>query len=222
VKRSDSRHLLKFKEEKLCEQQGYQLIAGVDEVGRGCLAGPVVATAVIMPRDTCPSWFKKVRDSKLLSAEQRESLSPLIHDVAISIGTGIVLPDLIDAQGMTKAVRLAMSKAIQNLLPQPHFILLDYLTIPGLTLPQKGVVNGDTLCFSIACASIVAKVFRDSMMLELDKKYPGYGFAQNKGYATEEHIANLHRLGPSAIHRRLFWPVKNSAQLSFYDIKGLK
>jgi ribonuclease HII len=221
ARRSNSNQLLKFKEEHLCEQQGYQLVAGVDEVGRGCLAGPVVAAAVIMPRDKCPSWFKKVKDSKLLTPEQRESLSPLIHEKAISIGTGVVYSDFIDTEGMTRSVRLAMSKAIENLLPQPDFILVDYLTIPGLQVPQKGVVDGDTLCFSIACASIIAKVFRDRMMAELAQKYPGYGLAQNKGYGTEEHIVCLRKLGPSAIHRHLFRPVKNTAQLSFDDVEGL-
>lgn len=221
-KRPDSKQLLKFKEEKLGEEQGYHLIAGIDEVGRGCLAGPVVAAAVIIPRDSRPSWYKKVRDSKLLAPEQRELLSPLIHQSAISIGTGVVYPDTIDTQGMTRAVRLAMKQAIEQLLPQPDYILIDYLTVPGLHLPQKGVENGDTLCFSIACASIVAKVFRDHMMVELDKKYPGYGLAQNKGYGTEEHVVGLRKYGPSPIHRQLFRPVKNAAQLSFDDILALK
>jgi ribonuclease HII len=218
-KRSDLKELLEFKEEKLCEQQGYRLIAGVDEVGRGCLAGPVIAAAVIMPRDRSRSWFRKVKDSKLLTAEQREFLSPLIHSSAISIGTGVVYPDLIDARGMTLAVRLAMKKAIESLLPRPDFVLIDYLTIPDLNLGQKGVVNGDTLCFSIACASIIAKVFRDRMMIKLDQKFPGYGLAQNKGYGTAAHIVSLRKLGPTRIHRRLFWPVKNAAQLSFDDMR---
>jgi ribonuclease HII len=220
TKPPDSKRLLKFKEEKECEQQGYRLIAGVDEVGRGCLAGPVVASAVIIPHDSRQSWFKNVRDSKLLTSEKRELLSPLIHNIAISIGTGVVYPDTIDSQGMTRAVCLAMRLAIESLLPQPDYILIDYLTIPGFHLPQKGVENGDTYCFSIACASIVAKVFRDHMMVELDKKYPGYGLAQNKGYGTEEHIDCLHRLGPSLIHRQLFQPVKYASQLSFDDIIG--
>jgi ribonuclease HII len=222
AKHLDSKQLLKFEEEKLGQQQGYHLIAGIDEVGRGCLAGPVVAAAVILPHDPRLSWYKKVRDSKLLTPEQRELLSPLIHNVSISIGTGVVYPDTIDTQGMTRAVRLAMTQAIDNLLPQPEYVLIDYLTIPGLDLPQKGVENGDTLCFSIACASIVAKVFRDRMMMELDKQYPGYGLAQNKGYGTEEHVAGLRKLGPSPIHRQLFRPVKNAAQLSFDDILELK
>jgi ribonuclease HII len=222
MKPCNSTQLLKFVEEKLCEQQGYALVAGIDEVGRGCLAGPVVASAVIMPRKKLGTWHKKVRDSKLLSPEQREFLSPLIHESAISIGTGVVYPEFIDAQGMTKAVRSAMKMAIDKLMPQPSYILIDYLTIPNLSLPQKGVENGDTLCFSIACASIVAKVFRDHMMLELDKQYPGYGLAQNKGYGTEDHMASLRKLGPSPIHRRLFKPVRNIAQLSFKDIKNFE
>jgi ribonuclease HII len=205
-------------EEKLGVRQGYTLIAGIDEVGRGCLAGPVVASAVIMPQDKHPVWSKRVRDSKLLTPEQREYLSPYIHETAISIGTGVVEPYFIDSQGMTRAVRTAMRMAVARLLPQPDYVLIDYLTIPDLRLPQKGVVNGDTLCFSIACASIVAKVFRDHLMLELDRKFPGYGLAHHKGYGTEEHVACLRKLGPCAIHRHSFSPVRNSAQLSFADI----
>ncbi len=221
AKRSKPTCGLKFTEENLCIRQGYNLIAGIDEVGRGCLAGPVVAAAVIMPRDKRPDWFKLVRDSKLLSPEQREYLSPYIHEAAISIGTGVVDSYLIDTLGMTAAVRLAMRIAIEKLLPQPEYILIDYLTIPGQTLPQKGVEDGDTLCFSIACASIVAKVFRDHLMVDLDKKYPGYGLSHHKGYGTAEHVTCLRQLGPSPIHRRLFNPVKNWTQLSFDDIQRL-
>ncbi len=192
-------------------------MAGVDEVGRGCLAGPVVAAAVIMPCDKRLPWYQQVRDSKLLTPEQRTLLSPVIHDAAISIGTGVVSAEMIDNQGMTQAVRFAMKLALDQLLPLPEYVLIDYLTLPDLSFPQKGVIDGDTLCFSIACASIVAKVFRDHLMVELDKKYPGYGFALNKGYGTEEHIRCLHKLGPSPIHRRSFQPVRNAAQLSFQD-----
>jgi ribonuclease HII len=221
VKRGKSARSPKFTEEELCEDRGYYLIAGIDEVGRGCLAGPVVAAAVIMPRGRHPAWFRQVRDSKLLTAEQRERLSPLIYTAAISIGTGVVDSDLIDRLGMTRAVRMAMRTAVERLLPQPEFVLIDYMTVPDLSIPQKGVVNGDTLCFSIACASIVAKVFRDHVMVELDKKYPGYGLAQHKGYGTEEHVACLRKLGPSKIHRRLFHPVKNLVQLSFDDMQKM-
>ncbi len=210
---------LKFTEEKACLNLGYHLIAGIDEVGRGCLAGPVVATAVIMPLDIKPAWFKQVRDSKLLSPEQREYLSPLIHKAAVSIGTGVVDPRFIDKFGMTAAVQEAMKTAVSRLLPQPDYLLIDYLTLPGMALPQKGVENGDTLCFSIACASIVAKVFRDHLMLELDRKYPGYGLARHKGYGTREHLICLRKMGPAPIHRRLFQPVKNLVQLSFPGIR---
>jgi ribonuclease HII len=216
-----SRRLPKFTEEKIGEELGYHLIAGADEVGRGCLAGPVVAAAVIMPRDQRRSWFRRVRDSKLLIPEQREHLSPLIYEAAISVGTGVVESYLIDSLGMTRAVRMAMKMALNRLLPQPEYVLIDYLTVPDLGIPQKGVENGDTLCFSIACASIVAKVFRDHLMIELDKKYPGYGLARHKGYGTEEHVACLRKLGPSKIHRRLFHPVRNLAQLSFDDIQKM-
>jgi ribonuclease HII len=213
--------MLQFREEKLCQRQGYLLIAGIDEVGRGCLAGPVVASAVIMPYHKCALWYQKVRDSKLLTSGQREYLSPCIHEAAISIGTGVVDSDIIDYHGMTFAVRLAMKLALARLQPQSEYALIDYLTIPDLSLPHKGVINGDTLCFSIACASIVAKVFRDHMMVEFDKKYPGYGFARHKGYGTREHAACLRRLGPCPLHRRSFQPVRDAVQLSFDDISQI-
>ena len=208
-----------FHEEQLCRQQGYRLVAGVDEVGRGCLAGPVVAAAVIMPWDEHPPWYQKVRDSKLLTPEQREKLAPEIHGAAISVGTGVVSPDFIDRHGMTQAVRMAMRLAVEKLMPRPDYVLIDYLTIPGLPLSQKGVVDGDTLCFSIACASIVAKVFRDHMMAELDKQYPGYGFARHKGYGTEEHVSRLRQLGPSPVHRYSFQPVREAVQYKL-DMDG--
>jgi ribonuclease HII len=219
VKRRKSAPGLKFTEEKLCEKRGYTVIAGIDEVGRGCLAGPVVAAAVVMSLNKRPVWYKQVRDSKLLTPEQREFLSPRIHKSAVSIGIGAVDSMVIDRLGMTRAVHLAMRTAVSQLSPQPGYILIDYLTIPEFTLPQKGVSNGDTNCFSIACASIVAKVFRDHLMVELDEKYPGYGLARHKGYCTAEHVACLRELGPSPIHRRLFRPVRNLAQLAFEDVR---
>jgi ribonuclease HII len=218
AKRRKSAHLTRFSDEHLCEQQGYRLIAGTDEVGRGCLAGPVVAAAVIMPREHRPAWYARVRDSKLLTSLQREQLSENIHEAAVTISTGVVDAAAIDSLGMTRAVRKAFQIAVTRLQPQPDYVLIDYLTVPELGLPQKGVIDGDTLCFSIACASIVAKVFRDRLMLELDQKFPGYGFANHKGYGTEEHVACLRKLGPCPVHRRLFTPVKNLAQLSFDEI----
>ena len=204
-----------FKEEKFCAEQGFSLIAGIDEVGRGCLAGPVVASAVIMPLHRRFPWYKQVRDSKFLTAEQREYLSPCIQSSAIAVGSGAVEATVIDDIGMTAAVRLAMTTAIGKLLPQPDYALIDYLTIPDLALPHKGVEDGDTLCFSIACASIVAKVFRDQLMTDMDEKYPGYHFANHKGYGTENHFMCLRERGPSPIHRYSFQPVRDIAQYSF-------
>ena len=197
-----------FTEEKLLEAQGYQHIAGVDEAGRGALAGPVVAAAVILPRRIKTAWLKQVKDSKLLSPIRRELLFHNIHEVAISIGIGTVPNDIIDNQGIIKATRMAMKLAIDQLSSPPESLLIDYMLLPDVNLPQKGIKNGDSLCFSIACASIMAKVARDRLMVELDKIYPGYGLAQHKGYGTKEHMACLRRLGPSPIHRHSFKPVK--------------
>jgi ribonuclease HII len=221
VKRSVKPRLSKFREESLCQSMGYQLVAGIDEVGRGCLAGPVVAAAVIMPLEKVFDWYREIKDSKFLTEEQRERLVPLIYRQALTIGTGVVDSRLIDSHGMTYAVRLAMQIAVEQMLPCPDYLLIDYMKVPALAIPQKGVVNGDTLCFSIACASIIAKVYRDHLMTELDRVYPGYGLANNKGYGTREHVTGLRRLGPSAIHRQLFEPVKNHAQLSLDEILTL-
>jgi ribonuclease HII len=218
TKRRSNTHLLQFREETRCEEQGYRLIAGIDEVGRGCLAGPVVAAAVIMSRERSPDWYRKIRDSKLLTPDQREYLAPLIYEYAVSIGMGIIESDVIDAHGMTYAVYSAMRSAVEKLTPQPDYVLIDYLTVPQFGFPQKGVADGDTLCFSIACASIVAKVFRDHLMVEFDRGFPGYGFAENKGYGTRQHVIGLRNLGPSSIHRRLFEPVRNIAQLSLDEM----
>ncbi len=200
-----------FAEERLLQAKGYQLIAGLDEVGRGALAGPVVA-AVIIPGNIKARWLKQVRDSKLLSPAAREVLFPHIQEKAISVGIGVIGHEVIDARGIVKATRLAMKQAIEQLSPPPQHLLIDYMLLPESRLPQKGVVDGDSLCFSIACASIVAKVARDRMMVEFDGIYPGYGLAQNKGYGTEEHLACLRRLGPCPIHRRTFRPLKDIMQ----------
>jgi len=198
-----------FAEEKSLEAQGYQLIAGIDEVGRGALAGPVVAAAVILPCGIDAPWLDQVKDSKLLSPAKRELLFHKIHQIAISIGISLAPPEVIDAQGIIKATRLAMKLAIDRLSPPPESLLIDYMRLPEVPLPQKGITNGDKLCFSIACASIIAKVARDRLMIELDKIYPGYGLAQHKGYGTEKHLSCLRRLGPSPIHRRTFKPVRD-------------
>lgn len=197
-----------FTEEALFEAQGYQRIAGIDEVGRGALAGPVVAAAVILPRHIDAPWLDEVKDSKQLSPIKRELLFHRIHEVAVSIGIGLIPHDLVDAKGIIGATRLAMRLAIDQLSPPPQSLLIDYLRLPEVRLPQKGITNGDNLCFSIACASIIAKVTRDQLMVAFDRAYPGYGLAQHKGYGTKQHFACLFRLGPCPIHRRSFRPIR--------------
>jgi ribonuclease HII len=189
--------------------QGYELVAGIDEVGRGALAGPVVAGAVILPHPACLTWFELVRDSKQLDHKKRETLFDLIVKEALAAGVGIVAPQVIDSINILKATKLAMMQAVEKLPRQPGFLLIDRVTLSQCPIPQKGITRGDKLCLSIACASIIAKVTRDRMMQELDQTYPGYGFAQHKGYGTGEHLSCLHRLGPSPIHRLYFAPVRS-------------
>ena len=198
-----------FIEEELLEAQGYRLIAGVDEAGRGALAGPVVAAAVILPRDLDAPWLAEVRDSKQLTPAKRELFFHHIHQVAVAIGVGAVPHHLVDTRGIVSATRLAMKQAIERLSPKPESLLIDYLRLPEVRLPQKGITNGDNLCLSIACASIIAKVARDQLMTAFDRIYPGYGLARHKGYGTSEHFACLFSLGPCPIHRQSFSPVRD-------------
>ncbi len=198
-----------FAEEERLEAQGYQRIAGVDEVGRGALAGPVVAAAVILPCHIDAPWLNQVKDSKQLSPARRQFLFHHIHEIAIAIGIGVASHEVIDTRGIIKATQLAMKLAIDQLSPPPESLLIDYMSLPEVPLPQKGIKEGDSLCFSIACASIIAKVTRDQLMIELDRTYPGYGLADHKGYGTKEHLACLRRLRPSPIHRRSFKPVRD-------------
>jgi ribonuclease HII len=201
-------HRPSFIEEETLLAQGFRFIAGVDEVGRGSIAGPVVAAAVILPDNLKASWIPEVRDSKQLCPVKRETLASHIKEAAVSFGVGAVSHRLIDTMGIAGASKLAMKLAVDKLMPMPQYLLIDYLRLPAVSLPQKGIVNGDCTCFSIACASIVAKVARDEMMIKLDRSYSGYRWAENKGYCTEAHLAGLSRLGPSPVHRRTFTPVR--------------
>jgi len=198
-----------FAEERILEAQGYRYIAGVDEVGRGALAGPVVAAAIILPRHRKAPWLRLVKDSKQLSPATRELLFHHIHKKTVAVGIGVAHREVIDAQGIVRATRLAMKLAIDQLSPPPETLLIDYMNLPEIELPQKGITNGDSVCFSIACASIVAKVTRDRLMIALDRAYPDYGLAQHKGYGTREHLACLSRRGPSPVHRQTFKPVRD-------------
>ena len=180
----------------------------IDEAGRGALAGPVVAAAVILSCNIEEPWPNQVRDSKELSPAKREILFQHIYKIAISVGVGITSHEVIDNRGIVKATQLAMESAIEQLSPPPDSLLIDYMHLPEVKLPQKGIINGDKLCVSIACASIIAKVTRDHLMIEFDGVFPGYGLAQHKGYGTKKHLSSLCQLGPSSIHRRSFQPVR--------------
>jgi len=197
-------------EEVALLKQGYCFIAGLDEAGRGCLAGPVVAAAVILPleEDHLP-LFAGVRDSKQLLPQARESLYQVIiqHAVAVSVGVGSVT--LIDERNILQATKYAMKAAIAQLSIPPQALLLDALTLSGIALPQRSIIKGDASCLSIAAASIIAKVTRDRLMLQLHELYPAYGFAQHKGYCTEAHLAALREHGVCPIHRRTFAPVRD-------------
>ena len=177
------------------------LIAGVDEVGRGPLAGPVVAAAVILPKN-CEILY--INDSKKLSKKKRELIFDEIIEKAIATGLGLVSPDRIDKINILQATYEAMRLAIEDLSVPPDLLLVDALTIPGIDQEQIPIVKGDTKSISIAAASILAKVTRDRMMAEYDERWPGYDFAQNSGYGTKSHREALQKLGLTPIHRRTF------------------
>ena len=198
-----------LEEEERLVLQGHMLIAGLDEAGRGCLAGPVVAAAAILPlADDCLRLFAGVRDSKQLSAAQRERLYTVVMEHAVGVGVGIVSVESIDRYNILRATRLAMQQALSALPVRPSHLLLDAIKLPAVRLPQLALIKGDARCLSIAAASIIAKVTRDRLMQTLDEQYPGYGFAQHKGYGTVEHKRALVKLGPSPAHRRTFAPVR--------------
>lgn len=186
------------------QYEGYGAVCGIDEVGRGPLAGPVVAGAVILPTD-CEILY--LNDSKKLSEKKRELLYDEIMEKAVATGIGVISPARIDEINILQATYEAMRMAISNLKVQPSVLLNDAVTIPLVELPQVPIIKGDAKSVSIAAASIIAKVTRDRMMAEYEEIYPGYSFASNKGYGSAQHIAALKELGPTPIHRRTF--IKN-------------
>jgi len=187
------------KYEKLYENEGY--ICGIDEVGRGPLAGPVYAAAVILPKD-CKLLY--LNDSKKLTAKKREELYDIIMKEAVSVGIGFRGPERIDEINILQATYESMRDAIANLSVKPAVLLNDAVTIPGVSIKQVPIVKGDAKSVSIAAASIIAKVTRDRLMDEYDAKYPGYDFASNKGYGSAKHIEALKKIGPTEIHRKSF------------------
>ncbi len=201
---------------------GYRTVAGVDEVGRGALAGPVVAAAIVLPPDITrlAPLLGHVDDSKRLTPAAREELCEPILACALAVGVGRVEAAEIDRIGIAPATRLAMRQALTGLAVPPDYILLDYLTLPDVACPQRGIPHGDALCLVIAAASVIAKVTRDRWMAEQDALYPGYGFAQHKGYGTAGHRDAIARLGPCVLHRMSFAPLTERVESSRLQVAG--
>lgn len=182
---------------------GINFIAGIDEVGRGPLVGPVVTAAVILPKDF---YDERINDSKKLTEKKRELLYDVIMENAISVGIGMSSPEVIDEINILNATKKAMIEAVNNLSIKPEHLLIDAVKL-DIDIPQTSIIKGDAKSESIAAASIIAKVTRDRMMVELDKKYPMYDFKHNKGYGTKKHIEALYEYGPIKEHRKSFAPV---------------
>jgi ribonuclease HII len=191
--------------EQMFWDAGIRPVAGVDEAGRGCLAGPVVAAAVVIP----PGFaHPELNDSKQLRARRREQIyEELMADTRLVIGIGQAEVAEIDRLNILRATHLAMERAVRQLPEVPGGLLIDGLPVRAFPFAHEAVVEGDTLCLSIAAASVVAKVTRDRLMMEADRMYPGYGLARHKGYGTRDHLAALRALGPSPLHRYSFGPV---------------
>ena len=200
--------------EQEARQAGARSIAGIDEAGRGPLAGPVVAAAVILPfgKD-----ITNLNDSKLLTPRIREELFDIIMIRASSIGIGIVSPKQIDQINIYQATRLAMAIAIRKLSPAPDHLLIDGPMSVDLPIEQRPIIKGDRLSCSIAAAAVMAKVIRDRIMMDLHQKYPEYGFASHKGYGTKAHKAAINQFGPSPVHRKCFRGVREHFQMSIFE-----
>jgi len=195
--------------ERELRTQGFVRIAGVDEAGRGPIAGPVVAAAAIFER-SCR--LPGLADSKLVKPADRERLYNLICRKAVSVGVGIADARMVDRLNVLKATHFAMTEAIRQLDPAPDLLIVDGRGLPGAPVPQRAIVGGDRTCASIAAASIVAKVTRDRIMMQIEELYPGYAFGRHKGYGTREHLSRLIELGPCPEHRRTFAPVRAAWQ----------
>jgi ribonuclease HII len=197
--------------EKKAYDDGASIVAGIDEAGRGPLAGPVVAAAAILPREF---RHKTLNDSKQLSPDQRDEIyAELTSRSDVQWATGMSDVDVIEAYNILRATWRAMAVALEKLPVKPDFVLIDGLPVPGLRVRQRAIVGGDAKSYSIAAASVIAKVTRDRLMLQVHEQYPQYNFAQHKGYGTPEHLAALAKYGPSPVHRRTFAPIRETIQL---------
>jgi ribonuclease HII len=207
--------MLNLNKEKSLFSSGFSMVAGVDEAGRGPLAGPVVAAVVVLTPESekiilASEELQKIKDSKLIPAKKREELFELIKTSFPEIGVGICDHETIDRVNILQATFLAMKMAVTNLKNKPDIVLIDgKFPIPNSSLRQEAIIDGDALVFSIAAASIVAKVTRDRIMDELHEKYPQYGFNNHRGYGTKEHMEALKKYGPCPVHRKTFKPVSN-------------
>lgn len=190
-------------------QQGLHFVAGIDEAGRGALMGPVAAAAVVLPCDLpeLPIQLAGVKDSKVMTAEDRETWAVVIKDIAIGWGVGFASASEIDQMGIAPATCLAAGRAIEELACVVEYFLIDYITLPEISAPQTPLVKGDARSLSIAAASILAKTSRDALLVQMETRFPGYHLASNKGYGTQAHRAAIAALGPCAEHRRTFAPV---------------
>ena len=199
-------------EENLLIRKGYSLIAGVDEVGRGPLAGPVAAAAVILDPNADHDWYEDLDDSKVVPPRKRQRLAKLIQAHASAVNVAFVESQEIDAFGIVPATKTSMARAIAGLKVKPDHVLVDAVPLPEISIPFRAVIKGDALCRSIAAASIVAKVARDRRMRQEHRIHPAYGFSRHKGYASPEHLKKLGELGPCSIHRRSFAPIRDLLQ----------
>lgn len=199
-----------FEIESSLHHDGYNLVAGIDEVGRGPIAGPVYAGAVIFPAKLNPAstWLNSIDDSKKLTQANRETAAKHIYESATAVSIGSSNSIEIDHLGIVEATRLAMTRAIEKLPISPDYLIVDHISLPTSKLPFRSITKGDSKCYSIAAASIVAKVERDRIMVEYNINYPGYKFDLNKGYGTPAHLKQLRILGPCSIHRFSFAPVR--------------
>jgi ribonuclease HII len=203
----ESPHL---RHERALWANGVLWVAGVDEAGRGALAGPVAAAAVVLPQ--IPGFIQEytgVRDSKMMTPAQREAWAQVIRDTAVTYGVGLASAQEIDMLGIVPATQLAVSRAVDTLAVCPDCLLVDYLKLPNIPIPQISLVKGDRRSLSIAAASVLAKTTRDALLVNLDEVYPGYGLDLHKGYGTASHLDAIRRLGPSPLHRMSFAPLRS-------------